>query len=418
MKRLSFLSFAALLLLCAGGCKADFDKVNPYENSLHTLEVRLVFPGQFSSLPAGGITVSAENIDNGAVYSALTDVDGKALLDLVNGLYRVSTSPVVSDEIFNGSEDGVRIAGEDRSVTLDLMYVKTGDIVIKEIYCGGCKMSPYEGNYQADKYIILHNNTGSTQFLDSLCFGSLSPYNSNATNPWVTTDPETGASVYKDFVPVIQAVWQFGGNGTTFPLNPGEDAVIAVNGAIDHSAQYPLSVDLNREDYFVCYNNTYFTNVSYHPAPGDRIRTDHYLNVVIKTGQANAYPLSINSPAVVIFKAKGRSIQDFVLEKDVVIPTPGSSIDNVVCIPHDWVIDAVEVFNGGASGNRKRIPPVLDAGFVFLSDVYLGHTLMRKVNAAKTEEEGFEVLVDTNNSSNDFYESQVQSLHRNVNGNE
>ena len=142
MKRLSFLSFAALLLLCAGGCKADFDKVNPYENSLHTLEVRLVFPGKFSTLPAGGITVSAENIDNGAVYSALTDVDGKALLDLVNGLYRVSTSPVVSDEIFNGSEDGVRIAGEDRSVTLDLMYVKTGDIVIKEIYCGCCKMYP------------------------------------------------------------------------------------------------------------------------------------------------------------------------------------------------------------------------------------------------------------------------------------
>lgn len=418
MKRLTLITFAVLLMLCAGGCKADFAKVNPYGASLHTLEVRLVFPDKFSNLPTEGITVSAENIDNGAVYSAQTDADGTALLNLVNGLYRVSTSPVVSDEMFNGSSDGVRIAGDDKSVTIDLMYVKSGDIVIKEIYCGGCKMSPYEGNYQADKYILLHNNTGTVQYLDSLCFGSLSPYNSNATNPWVSINPETGAAEYQDFVPVIQAIWQFPGDGKTFPLEPGEDAVIAVNGAIDHSAQYPLSVNLNREDCFVCYNTTYFTNVAYHPAPGDRIRADHHLDVVIKTGQANAYPLSINSPAVVIFKARGRTIQDFVQEKDVVIPTPGSSIDNVVCIPHDWVIDAVEVFNGGASGNRKRIPPVLDAGFVFLSDVYLGHTLMRKVNAAKTEEEGFEVLVDTNNSSNDFYESKVQSLHKNANGNE
>ena len=418
MKRITFISFALLALLLSGGCEADFDRVNPYVKSLHRLEVKLVFPEDFNTLPAEGLTVKAENIDNSSVYSAQTDQDGKAVLDLVNGLYRVSTSSVVADELFNASADGVRIAGEGKSLALDLMYVKTGSIVIKEIYCGGCKMSPYEGNYQADKYIILHNNSSIVRHLDSLCFGSLSPYNSNATNPWVSTDPETGASVYKDFVPVIQAVWQFGGDGTSFPLDPGEDAVIAVNGAIDHTAQYPLSVDLNREDYFVCYNNTYFTNVSYHPAPGDRIRTDHYLNVVIKTGQANAYPLSINSPAVVIFKAQGMTIQDFILEENAVIPTPGSSMDNVVCIPHDWVIDAVEVFNGGASGNRKRVPPALDAGFVFLSDVYLGHTLMRKTDPEKTEKEGFEVLLDTNNSSNDFYESQVQSLHKSANGNE
>ncbi|MGN0189494.1 MAG: DUF4876 domain-containing protein [Candidatus Cryptobacteroides sp.] len=412
MKRLTLISSAVSALLIAGGCEADFDKVNPYGNSLHTLEIRLAFPERFSSLPADGLTVQAENIDNGSVYSARTDGEGTALMTLVNGLYRVSTSPVVSDELFNGSADGVRIAGEDRHLDLELMYVKTGDIVIKEIYCGGCKMSPYEGNYQADKYIILHNNTGTTQYLDSLCFGSLSPYNSNATNPWVSVSPETGAAVYRDFVPVIQAVWQFPGDGKTFPLDPGEDAVIAVNGAIDHSAQYPLSVDLNREDCFVCYNTTYFTNVAYHPAPGDKIRTDHYLDVVIKTGQANAYPLSINSPAVVIFKARGRTIQEFVLEGDVVIPVPGSSVDNVVCVPLEWVLDAVEVFNGGASNNRKRIHPTLDAGFVYLSDVYLGHTLMRKVNEEKTATEGFEVLVDTNNSSNDFYESQVQSLHK------
>ena len=39
---------------------------------------------------------------------------------------------------------------------------------------------------------------------------------------------------------MIQAVWKFPGDGDDFPLQPGEDAVLVVNGAINHAAQYPL----------------------------------------------------------------------------------------------------------------------------------------------------------------------------------
>ena len=90
-------------------------------------------------------------------------------------------------------------------------------------------MSPLEGNYQSDKYIILHNNDSEVQYLDSLCFGALDPYNSQATNVWVTQDEATGATIFKDFAPIVQCIWQFGGTGKTFPLQPGEDAVIAIN---------------------------------------------------------------------------------------------------------------------------------------------------------------------------------------------
>ena len=54
----------------------------------------------------------------------------------------------------------------------------------------------------------------------------------------------------------------------------------------------------------------------------------------------------------------------------------------------------------------------MDAGFAIQSDVFKGHSLMRKVDEEATATNGFEVLVDTNNSSNDFYESEIQSLHR------
>ena len=73
----------------------------------------------------------------------------------------------------------------------------------------------------------------------------------------------------------------------------------------------------------------------YHPAPVDQITPDHYLNVVLKTGQANAYSFSIFSHAAVIFKAKDTTIQDFVLKEGSVIQKPGSTTDQVIAIPLD-----------------------------------------------------------------------------------
>ena len=64
-----------------------------------------------------------------------------------------------------------------------------------------------------------------------------------------------------------------------------------------------------------------------------------------------------------------------------------------------------------AAANAKRLAPSLDAGYVTLSDTYLGHTLFRRTDEALSASAGYEVLKDTNNSSVDFYEREVQSLH-------
>ena len=73
-------------------------------------------------------------------------------------------------------------------------------------------------------------------------------------------------------------------------------------------------------------------------------------------------------------------------------------------------MDGVEVFNGQSSSNKKRINSSIDASYVTLSNTFEGKTLMRKVDEAKTAELGYEVLVDTNNSGNDFYERESQSI--------
>ncbi len=45
------------------------------------------------------------------------------------------------------------------------------------------------------------------------------------------------------------------------------------------------------------------------------------------------------------------------------------------------------------------------------SDVFMGRSLMRRVDEQASASAGYEVLSDTNNSLNDFYETDKQSLH-------
>ena len=399
-----------LLLLAVTSCVLPSEG-DPYADTLCRLTVRAIYPSGYADRAHAGVPVKVEEINLGNAYEAFTDATGVAELSVPVGLYRVSVSDMDGEDIFNGSADKVRTGRTGTVLSLNLLHSRAGTIVIKEIYCGGCKRLPQEGNYQYDQYLILHNNDFRVQYLDGLCIGSLHPYNAMATNPFVVKDPATGESVFPAYVPVSEAVWQFGGDGTSFPLQPGEDAVVVLKGAIDHSAQFPLSVNLDRPGYFVCYNSTYFTNTAYHPAPGGNISRDHYLEVVVKTGIANAYTFSINSPAVVLYRAQGMTMREWVQTEGAVIPIPGGSTSQVAAVPSGWVVDAVEVFSGTSSSNSKRLAPSLDAGYVTLSDTYLGHTLFRRTDEELSASAGYEVLKDTNNSSVDFYERESQSLH-------
>ena len=397
--KLTFFLCICLTAAVTGSC-VRVDGSDPYEKDLHRLSVSLVLPESYGG-DLSGTEVSVVNVNDDSSYGAVAEASGVAVISLPNGLYRVSVGALVEGERFNGSRSGIVLNGQDVSEVLNLKRSSTSDIVIKEIYSGGCMKLPAEGTYQSDSYIVLHNNSEKTVYLDSLCFGTLDPYNSNGISVW-----DEGI----DFCPVCQAIWQFPGDGKSFPLEKGQDAVIAVFGAIDHTAQYPLSVNLNREDVFTCYSPTYFPNTAYHPAPGDKVRPERYLNVVIKTGQSNAYTFSISSPAVIFFKTRGMSAQEFVASPDNVVYKPGTSRERIVKVPVDWVLDGVEVFNGQSSVNKKRLGAEVDAGYVTLSNVHEGRSVMRLRNESRSEKLGFEVLTDTNNSSYDFYERDTQGL--------
>ena len=402
-KLLNFLLPLWFLASCAGGV------TDPYAATLCRVDISLDYPEGMESCE--GVSVQAEDINLGSRYSALTDAGGRTAFDLPAGLYRFSVSEIRDEDIFNGLLDNFPLKGSTH-LAVTLGHSRTGKLVFKEIYSGGCKKDPQEGTYQSDKYLIIHNNYHEVQYLDGLCVGTLFPYNATANNPFLTFNPQTYTLDLPSFLPVAQAVWQFGGDGTSFPLEPGADAVVCLCGAIDHAAEYPLSVNLDKEDYFVCYNPTFFYNTVYHPAPGPHIRQERYLDCLMKLGSANAYTFSINSPTAVLYHGpEGMTMSQYLQTQGAVVQVPGSSYDKAVVLQPEWVVDAVEVFNGASSSNSKRLPPSLDAGYISLSGTYLGHTLMRRTDEELSAVMGYEVLADTNNSSADFYEREKQSLY-------
>lgn len=406
VKNLLQLIFVSLLV----GCTSLGE--NPYQEVVREVELRLLYPDGFSDYCRTGVVVVAEEVTSNNRYSSMTDSEGCVRFHLTAGLYRFSVADHAENAIFNGIVDRVRLT-QDLALSLSLAYSRPGSILIKEIYCGGCSKAPEQGTYQADRYFVLHNNSSEVHYLDGLCFGTLEPYNSSASsgNVWTSTDPESGETIFREYAPVIEAVWRFPGTGSDFPLAPGQDAVVVVNGAIDHTQQYPLSVNLNVEDYFVCYNPSLYPNVTYHPTPGDRIDPARYLEVAVKVGRANGYIFSLNSPTLIIFRApEGVDMDAYLADRaNSTVTKPGSS-EICVKIPWEWILDGVEVYNGSSSNNEKRLSGEVDAGFVYLSAPALGHTLHRRLDEEATAAAGVEIYLDTNNSSVDFYERETQSL--------
>lgn len=402
---LVILSFL-VLVSCFNLDEISKNDTNNSVYKLFNLSVSLVAPEGFEGINLEGVEVKLTELNNGFEYTKVCNYSGVADFMLPIGVYRATVSAQILEDQFNSSISGI-ILNEKINIDIPLTLSKTSDLLIKEIYCGGCTKYPEQGTYDYDNYIIIHNNSKKIQYLDSLCFGTLDPYNSNGNIVWSNDDINT-------FAPLIQAIWMFGGDGKSHPLQPGEDAVIALKEAINHRATYPLSVNLDKPGYYAAYNSTFFPGTTNHPmaAPGNNIPKDNILECVIKMGQANTYTFSKNSPAIVIFRPIGMSIYELLGTEGRVVQKPSTTVDRIMKVPIDMIIDGVEVFNGQSTTNKKRLGAAVDASYITLSNTNEGKSLCRKVNEVRTEAFGFEVLCDTNNSGDDFVELPEASLRK------
>ena len=316
-------------------------------------------------------------------------------------------------------------------------------IIIKELYNGGCPKDEGTGAFQMDKCIVLYNNCGQQAVVNNLGFAIGTPYNGHANN---NNFNEDGSLVYESegFTPAQNGIWYYPG---ALVIEPYSQVVINCMSAIDNTQTYSQSVNYANPDYYCMYDpESGYDLASYYPTPADVIPTSHYLKAV-KYGQGTAWMLSMSSPALFIFQVQGgTSTADYFNDANNLWYGVGEAqtpVNACVKVPNEWIIDGMEVFdNSRVSDSQKRLTADIDAGYVGLTNK-LGHVLYRNVdkeatealpeNAGKlvynyslgvdesTDPSGINaeasmkngahiVYLDTNNSTVDFHERQKCSL--------
>ena len=257
-------------------------------------------------------------------------------------------------------------------------------IIIKEVYNGGCPKDEGTEFFQNDKCIILYNNCPQQAVVNNLCIGFTTPYNSEADNKNYDAN---GQLVYEaeGFIPAQNGIWYF---PQSLVIEPWSQVVVNVHGAIDNTQTYSQSVNYANADYYCMYDpESGYSNVSYYPTPSSLIPTSHYLRAV-KFGQGNAWPLSVSSPAFFIFQPQQVSPVDFATNPDNLWYSPTVAQTPVyacVKVPVEWIIDGVEVFNAAKKeDNKKRLTADIDAGYVYLTNK-LGHSIYRNIDKEMTE---------------------------------
>lgn len=399
-----------------------------------------------------GIYINLRDLNGIAEYEAETDASGVAEFNVLPGFYEATAQFKKATEgqayVYNGVNSNVTVAKEgENAFKLALVESVTNQVVIKELYIGGCTYSivDEEGNpgtktFQHDSYVILYNNSDMPADASDICFAGINPYNSQATNKYLID----GKLLYEDegWLPAGQAIWWF---DTMVTIDPWSQIVIAIKGAIDHTATYPESVDLSNADYVMYDPESGMNMAAAYPAPSATIPASNYLQTAPYSA-GKAWSLSTISPAFVAF----RHVDPEGLSTDTAnYDLTGGAKLPCVKVPAADVVDGIEVFAIGSDDkNNKRLTPGVDAGFVHFTNK-LGYTLYRNVDKEATEalpgnkekliynyaggtadlEDGSTdpsgidaeasikngaiiIYQDTNNSTKDFHQRKVASIKK------
>ncbi|MDR3141077.1 MAG: DUF4876 domain-containing protein [Tannerellaceae bacterium] len=391
LKQTALLLAMAATMFVASSCGDDDDDDDVAKN--YSVTVTLVAPD--------GIAVDITNLKTVAVNTTtgiettLTDLNGdglpaEAILPAGEYDFRASGTSESGDFKLNGLTSAS--VYEDKNVSIDLNIVSGGGLIFKEIYYAGVM-----SYYWKDGFFELYNNSDEVQYLDGLIVGIVDG-GFGAPSPWAD---ESGALPSR--YPMTNHTIYFPGSGSEYPVQPGEGVVVATV-AINHSARTltdeddPSPVDLSHADWNI-----------YIPAQASDVEVAGIPNTLVafSTWGLDFMP-GVNGASLILAKLpEGTSVPDFVDNPDNHQKVPGGTMWDQLMIPHEYVIDGVDIVYAEEGQQYKRLLSSEDVGMAWVygekpgdSSAYTGKSLRRKVIAVTTE--GKTVYKDTNNSSEDF----------------
>ena len=365
-------TLASTLLI---GCDSFRDMSGTAEVNPITVDVYLdITVENISTLK--DLTVKFDNYDEDLHYvKEVTDnsvkVDG-----IIPGIYSVTVSGTAIDTenneyYINGNSVNAALFKHGSALNIEVQGLKVSPLIFKEIYY--CGSRPEKGGvYFRDQFYEIYNNSADILYLDGIYFANLTPGTATTKLPiW----PEADGNNYA----YGERVWKFPGNGTEYPLAPGESCIIsqfAANHQLDiYNPQSPI--DGSSSEFEFNMNNPNF------PDQAAYDMQHVFYQGKAEMGSIPQYLTSVFGGAYVIFR-----------------------------VPEGEAWDPVKM-------NAKRVPGVLDAGITWVGATYCGLGIARKLstdeegNPIIREETGTYIYQDTNNSTDDFERGVVPVMRRN-----
>lgn len=392
MRNIIYLLSALLL----GSC-IDYDDVSREVS----VQVKLQMPEEFtkgSDLEGHEIVMSQD----GNKLTATTNAEGIATFTgLIPDVYDISCSWEITNEqymaltgeqaVTNGctvsgslNEQLMSEAQEQQPILLPTHVAVKRDIVIGKIAAAGSK-DANNRNYLAGRYVELYNQADNAVDVSGLYIGLL-----ETTSP----QPYTLDNLHEDYadsVVIVKQVFQIPAD-KPYMVAPG-GTVLLTNSATDHSDVNEFEYDLTDAD-FESKDETGKTMNN--PAVPALITS---FSVFAKNATMN---LMQGGPCGIILFRTTENINDWPHTYDYG-KTTGSLF--YLCVPKRVILDGVDYLKNKATGvdvSSKRLYADIDAGYTNIEAIsgYTGEVVYRRT--ASIAADGHKILMDTNNSLNDF----------------
>lgn len=310
-----------------------------------------------------------------------------------------------ADVDVQGAKQNIEVKGG--TVSLDLsVYVlnkdEKGDFVIAEVFAAGSLNEETNKQYNGDQYIRIHNNSSETLYADGLVL---------LESKFLTVTKNDYTPNIMEEAMTVQVIAMVPGNGTDYPVLPGESITICDN-AINHKEANPGSADLSKADFEWYTQSTSTSNpdIDNPDVPNLDMMYNYTKTVWVLAKQGNkAYAIG-RLPAGMTSETY---LADYKYEYTYTLTTGSQSkVFKEYKFPNSWIIDAVNM-----SPKNKYVwnltSMALDMGYTYIgvnstiAENY-GKAVVRRT--AYTTEDGRKVLQDTNNSSVDFEPSVRATL--------
>lgn len=374
---------AALLTSCI-----DFDDAT----QAVSVRVQLQMPANLAQADLSGHTVTLAI--GGQTISAQTDGNGLATFQqIVPDVYDIAASwkmtaqeysSLTGETVTNGKYTvsgslSSQMLSEEKTLTLTTTVSRDQSMIIGKVYYAGSKDTNSK-NYIAGKYVELYNNSDEPQDVAGLYLALMETESTIAYTPGQVADTVFAKQVFR--IPAYPA----------YPVNPGS-TVLLVNSAIDHSMNGELEHNLQDADFEAKDVQGRTANNPDTPA----------LELVYSTYASLSYlNLIQGGPCSLVIFSTDEDVANW--------PTAyayGKTKGNLFMkIPTSSIIDGVEILQNkaqtGVDVNTKRLFSYIDAGYTYINATtgYNGETVYRKTESVTAD--GRKILVDTNNSQNDF----------------